>query len=1269
MLRLPMSLWRIHTLPPIRRFAPWFAVCVLALALFGPVVVFRATEGSAAPTDLVVAVTGDGVAVAGGVAEFRVVARNAGGGDSTEPIGLTLSASGSVGGTVSGSGEGWTCPADVARCTSSDAVAAGESAPVLLVRVPVRSGYPAGGTVRLSVQLDTGSDAVAANNSAAASVPVVRASSADLAVAVAGRGLAVAGGEAEFDLVVRNVGGADSVGLVEVALVPSGALAGDVTGSGAGWSCPTGTARCTRPGSVPAGASAPVLTVRGPVQRLYPVFSAAGLSAQVIGGADGVDQNNSANASMPVVQSSGVDLVATASALGTVTAGETASFRLVVANAGGAASAGAVTVAVQPSGSVTGAVTASGDGWSCPQAANECVRSGAVPAGGSLPPLMVRVDTTEPGRVGIDAGVRNHSDGVDRNNDVSASTSVLDPGDRPDLGVAVSGGEPLRSGQRLSVTAAVTNGGQAAASGAVSVQLGVPLPGAAATGDRWVCTRTLACVHPGPVAAGRSLPPITVRADTSPTDATSRLTVTASMRNDSEANAGNNDGHASVGVGGVGVDLAVAMGGLAPIRTGEPVTFSARVSNAGTAASNGDVSVQLYAPFTDASAAGAGWTCTTSLACVHPGPVPAGGTLPDITVTTAVPPGYVYGVAASASVTNDSDAHTGNNTTSIATAAGGVPTDLTVRLGGGGALTAGNRTTFTAHVSNSGTAASAGEVTVLLYAPFPDAAATGAGWTCTTGLACTHPGPVPAGGSLPEISLAVSVPADVQPSVTTLSAYVTNDSDANAGNNGTDTNAPVANRSGGGRLVVTVAASTNLTKAGALVDVTVTVANPGATALAGPTRLRLSPSFGLVVQAIGGTGWTCEPGSDCTWPLGLEPGGATTLSAQVRVSDSPPDRVFVTATASDASTAALTTSRTLPINVRAHGVDLVASVAADGAAPADGRATFRVTARNVGGATASARTELMLAPSGAVSGAVQSSGKDWSCPQGTSRCVYAKELAPGRAAPDLTVSYPVGGVYPGNGGVFLNTRVENPADSVPDNDSAGARTPVTQASGVDLAVSVAGDGLAVAKGAAEFRVVVRNVGGADATGPVDVALNAFGVLAGVVSGAGAGWSCPAGAYRCTRPGGMAAGESLPELVVRVPVGSTYPNGSIVGLAAVVSGSSDGLAQNNSASASTPLVRASSADLVVGVAGTGTAAIGGSAEFRVVVRNVGYADSAGPVDVALAPSGHLVGEATASGDGWSCPAGAFRCTHPGGVAAGGIAAAPAGPFAGVAVVSG
>jgi hypothetical protein len=98
-------------------------------------------------------------------------------------------------------------------------------------------------------------------------------------------------------------------------------------------------------------------------------------------------------------------------------------------------------------------------------------------------------------------------------------------------------------------------------------------------------------------------------------------------------------------------------------------------------------------------------------------------------------------------------------------------------------LVAGQEGTATATVVNVGTQASSGPVTVQLSAPFSGAAGAGDGWTCTSSLACTHPGPVGPGGELPELTLTSAVPTGTQPTTTASSASLTNTSDTNDRNN------------------------------------------------------------------------------------------------------------------------------------------------------------------------------------------------------------------------------------------------------------------------------------------------------------------------------------------------------------------------------------------------------------------------------------------------------------------------------------------------------
>lgn len=386
------------------------------------------------------------------------------------------------------------------------------------------------------------------------------------------------------------------------------------------------------------------------------------------------------------------------------------------------------------------------------------------------------------GGAGLSAQVDDDADGVGQNNSATASVPVVGGGEGADLVVVMGGLTAARSGEPVTATATVSNAGTVVFGGPVSVQLYGPTGDTTASGEGWTCTAVLLCTHPGPVPAGGALPALTLRT-TAPAGYAYGISASAALNTDSDANTNNNSAaYVGAAIGGIPVDLAVRMSGLTPASAGEPVTFSAQVTNTGTAASSGEVSVQLYAPVPDAVATGTGWTCTAALVCTHAGAVPAGGALPAITVTAPAPAGYQSGISASAWVSNDSDPYTGNNGTTIAGAIGGIPVDLSVSLHGGGALLAGGAVTYTARVSNSGTTASTGEVSVQLFAPFAGATASGTGWTCTAGLVCTHPGPVPTGGSLPDITLAMPVPTEVQAGAAAVSASLTNDSDANHSN-------------------------------------------------------------------------------------------------------------------------------------------------------------------------------------------------------------------------------------------------------------------------------------------------------------------------------------------------------------------------------------------------------------------------------------------------------------------------------------------------------
>jgi hypothetical protein len=94
---------------------------------------------------------------------------------------------------------------------------------------------------------------------------------------------------------------------------------------------------------------------------------------------------------------------------------------------------------------------------------------------------------------------------------------------------------------------------------------------------------------------------------------------------------------------------------------GGTITNTITVANTGSAASSGTVTVNAYAPVSGGSYSGSGWTCTSQGVCATNTPVPAGGTLPPITITSTAPTGRTQANQPESDLTNISDGDTNDN--------------------------------------------------------------------------------------------------------------------------------------------------------------------------------------------------------------------------------------------------------------------------------------------------------------------------------------------------------------------------------------------------------------------------------------------------------------------------------------------------------------------------------------------------------------------------------------------------------------------------------
>ena len=226
-------------------------------------------------------------------------------------------------------------------------------------------------------------------------------------------------------------------------------------------------------------------------------------------------------------------------------------------------------------------------------------------------------------------------------------------------------------------------------------------------------------------------------------------------------------------------------------------------------------------------------------------------------VPPATPPGA--SIANTATVTSADDAATGNNS-STSTAVTPAP-DLTITKTHSQVFKEGDAArNYTIRVTNSGTAITAGTVTVTddLPAGLVKTNMTGPGWLCIDApLSCSRESALDPGEDYPDITLTVSVNADAPPSVDNV-ATVGGGSEVNTSNNiATDTTVIVQ----AADLIISQSHSGGDVLLGAASTLTFTVTNSGDGPTAGIVTVTdvLTPA-GLTPTAMGGTGWICDAG-------------------------------------------------------------------------------------------------------------------------------------------------------------------------------------------------------------------------------------------------------------------------------------------------------------------------------------------------------------------------------------------------------------------------
>ncbi len=272
--------------------------------------------------------------------------------------------------------------------------------------------------------------------------------SADLKVVKSSDHKDVAGGTLTYTLEVSNttengVGGDQAVGGFSVVdALPSGF--GSVVASGDGWDCSvnptTNEVNCTRDGTLDAGASFPVITVRAAIPSDTNGGTTMKNTATVSGTTyDPNPGNNTDSVTDTVTRLVDVQIVKAVTS-SPVVAGQELTYTLDVANNGPSDSAAGVFTVTDSLPAGLSFVSASGSGWDCSHdgGAITCTTDKAPKVNGTLPTITVtaKVAASVTGKISNTGTVVGPEPGLDPNTANNSSTVDVTPVTSADLALS-----------------------------------------------------------------------------------------------------------------------------------------------------------------------------------------------------------------------------------------------------------------------------------------------------------------------------------------------------------------------------------------------------------------------------------------------------------------------------------------------------------------------------------------------------------------------------------------------------------------------------------------------------------------------------------------------------------------------------------------------------------------------------------------------------------------------------------------------------------------
>ncbi|MDK8182739.1 S-layer homology domain-containing protein [Paenibacillus sp. UMB4589-SE434] len=467
-------------------------------------------------------------------AKVLLTAQNNGTGPSAGPI--TLKVTPPAGWTLDNwnNGADWSCNVNTSTCSYSGAIDAGAAASEVEAVFRIASNASAAAVISLEVQ--GGSDVNNANNTVSKNVTVKQL--ADLKTTLIADSTFRQGQQnASYRMTVSNAGNGPSEGSVTAKLeLPSQLLLKHL--AGAGWTCDTATAQCTRSDAVQSGDNYPDIIATVAVALDAPATLTA--KAVVSGGGEVNSANSNAEAHTAITAAA--DLTALLQASGTYEQGQQqAEMTVTVANYGQGATTGPVHVQLDFPQELQ-LLTVAGSGWSCDLAKKQCTRADELKQSESFPTLLLRfnIPWDALASYSITAEVSGGAEINGANNKASLQAAIKQ---LPDLTIQLSPNGSFKQGQsdaKYGIT--VHNKGASATTAPVTVQVQLPsdLTLVKAGDSQWICDMTTStCVYNGTVDVGKSAPVLVVMVKVA-SNAPATLTARAAVSGGGEKQTANN---------------------------------------------------------------------------------------------------------------------------------------------------------------------------------------------------------------------------------------------------------------------------------------------------------------------------------------------------------------------------------------------------------------------------------------------------------------------------------------------------------------------------------------------------------------------------------------------------------------------------------------------------------------------------------------------------------------------------------------------------------